>query len=392
VITAKVKQLKTTSELNSRGETEAGREGEPLKFARRVLIATLVVVSVMLVLLFVWYAADLLMLVFAGVLVSILLRGFSGWLRQKTGIGRGLSLAIVALAFGILIIVVVWLVTGRIGTQVSELRQQLPVAFENVKNYFGQYEWARNAIEGLPNLNDWLTSRGGTIVSQLTGLASTTLGAVVNVLVVIVIGLYLASQPDLYSRGITHLLPFRYRVRAGEVLSEIDEALRRWLVGRFGLMLINGGLTAAGLWLLGVPLALTLGLLAGLLNFVPNFGPWIAAVPAILIAFLQSPQQALYVALLYLVLQSVDGYILTPLVDRRSVELPPVLTITAQIILGLAFGFIGILLASPLTAVAMILVKRLYVEDVLGDQVMHAGGGTEDAKQDGKRTGDTGDA
>jgi predicted PurR-regulated permease PerM len=90
----------------------------------------------------------------------------------------------------------------------------------------------------------------------------------------------------------------------------------------------------------------------------------------VLIAFLQGPQQALYVAVLYLVLQSVDGYLLTPLVDRRSVELPPVLTITAQVILGLAFGFIGIILASPLTAVAMILIKMLYIEDLLGDRVM----------------------
>lgn len=390
MITAKVKRLKTTSTLNSREETEAGRESESLKFARRVLIATLVVASVVLVLLFMWYAADLLMLVFAGVLVSILLRGFSGWLHQKIHLGRGLSLAIVALALGILIIVVVWLVTGRIGTQVTELRQQLPVAAENVKNYFGQYEWARNAIEGLPKLNDLLARRGGTIVSQLTGLASTTLGTIVNVLIVLVVGLYLASQPDLYSRGIKHLLPFSYRERAGEIIDLIDEALRRWLMGRFGLMLINGGLTAAGLWLLGVPLALTLGLLAGLLNFVPNFGPFIAAVPALLVAFLQSPQQALYVALLYLVLQSVDGYILTPLVDRRSVELPPVLTITAQVLLGLAFGFIGILLASPLTAVAMILLKTLYVEDVLGDQVMHEGVKAEAKKRDGKR--DAGDA
>jgi predicted PurR-regulated permease PerM len=134
-------------------------------------------------------------------------------------------------------------------------------------------------------------------------------------------------------------------------------------------MFLNGGLTTIGLWILGVPLAFTLGVLAGILNFVPNFGPWIAAIPAVLVAFLQGPQQALYVGLLYIALQSIDGYILTPIVDRRSVELPPVLTIVAQVLLGLAFGFVGILLASPLTAVAMILIKTLYVEDLLGDRM-----------------------
>lgn len=136
------------------------------------------------------------MLVFAGVLISILLRGFSRFLGQKTGMGRGLSLAIVALALVALIIAVALLVTGRIGEQMSELRQQLPQAVENVKRYFGQYEWARNAIDGLPNLNDWLAERSSTIVSRLTGLASTTLGTVVNVVVVLIIGLYLAASWD----------------------------------------------------------------------------------------------------------------------------------------------------------------------------------------------------
>jgi predicted PurR-regulated permease PerM len=251
-----------------------------------------------------------------------------------------------------------------------QLQLLLPEAVQNVKNYIGQYEWGRNAIDSLPSLNEWIARRGGTVISQLTGLASTTVGVVINILIVFIIGLFLASQPDLYARGLKHLVPLAHRVHIGEVLSVIEDALRRWLIGRFGLMLINGALTALGLWVLRVPLAFTLGLLAGLLNFVPNFGPWIAAIPAVLIAFLQGPRQALSVGVLYLVLQSADGYLLTPLVDRRSVELPPVLTITAQVLLGLAFGFIGILLASPLTAVAMILVKMLYVEDLLGERIM----------------------
>jgi predicted PurR-regulated permease PerM len=326
-------------------------------------------VSVLVVLVFIWYAADLLMLVFAAVLVSILLRTFTDFVIRKTGMRHGFALLLVSLGLVVLMALIAWLVTGRIGTQVDELRLQLPQALQNVRDYLGQYEWIRNALDNLPTLNDWLARRGGTVVTQLTGLASTTAGVIVNILIVAILGIYLASQPDLYSRGLKHLLPLSYRERAGEVLAVIDEALRRWLIGRFALMLINGALTAIGLRLLGIPLAMTLGLLAGVLNFVPNFGPWIAAIPAGLIAFLQGPQQALYVAVLYLVLQSVDGYLLTPLVDRKSVELPPVLTITAQVVLGLAFGFIGILLASPLTAVALILIKMLYIEDLLGDRI-----------------------
>jgi predicted PurR-regulated permease PerM len=362
--------MTSNSESNPLPDKNLDQTRATLAFAQRVLVATCVVVSVLAVLIFTWYAADLFMLVFAAVLVSILLRTFTEFVTRKTGMGHGVVLALVSLGLVLFIPLIAWLVTGRIGTQVAELRLQLPQAVQYVRGYLGQYEWVRNALDSLPTFNDWLARRGGTVVSQLTGLASSTAGVVVNILIVGILGIYLASQPSLYSRGLKHLLPLSYRERAGEVLGVIDESLRRWLVGRFALMVINGALTAIGLKLLGIPLALTLGLLAGLLNFVPNFGPWIAAIPAVLIAFLQGPQQALYVAVLYLVLQSVDGYLLTPLVDRRSVELPPVLTITAQVILGLAFGFIGILLASPLTAVAMILIKMLYIEDLLGDRVM----------------------
>jgi predicted PurR-regulated permease PerM len=366
-----VMRKEVTSERQvTRDVKESTEEIRSFAFAHRVLIATCIVAGIALVLVFVWYAAELLLLVFAGVLVSILLRGFSRFLTGKTGLGRGLSLTLVSLTLLALIAAGVWLIGGSVGSQISELQQQLPRAIENLRQFVEQYDWGRSAIASLPSVQEWFAGRSGTIVSGVTGLASTTLGVVVNVVVVIIIGLYLAAQPEMYAGGIKRLLPLYYRDRASEVLGVIDEALGRWLLGRCGLMFVNGGLTAIGLWLLGMPLALTLGLLAGLLNFVPNFGPVIAALPAVLIAFLQGPQQVLYVALLYVAVQMVDGYVLTPLVDRRSVELPPVLTISAQVLLSLLFGFVGLLVASPLAATVMLLVKMLYIEDVLGDPIM----------------------
>jgi predicted PurR-regulated permease PerM len=145
--------------------------------------------------------------------------------------------------------------------------------------------------------------------------------------------------------------------------------LGRWLVGRMFAMLMVGGITTLGLWLLHVPLALALGLLAALGELVPNIGPLLAFVPAILLAFTDSPSHALAVGGLYLAVQGFESYVLTPLVEKRAVSLPPALTVTAQVLLGLLAGGLGLVLAAPLTAVAMVLVQRLYIEDMLGDSM-----------------------
>jgi predicted PurR-regulated permease PerM len=165
-------------------KTSVVQRGETLSFARRVLVATLVVTGVLLLLLFIWYSADLLLLIFAGVLIAILLRTLTEFVQKKTGLSHGLSLAIVSLGLVILIALTAWLVMDRIGDQMAQLRTLLPQAIQNVKGYIGRYAWAQNAVDNLPNPADWVATRGGTIVSQLTGLASTTLGGIVNALIV----------------------------------------------------------------------------------------------------------------------------------------------------------------------------------------------------------------
>jgi predicted PurR-regulated permease PerM len=168
-------------------------------------------------------------------------------------------------------------------------------------------------------------------------------------------------------------VPIAKRTRTRAVLDAIGHALRWWLIGRVFSMAVVAAGTALGLYLLGVPLAITLGLIAGLLDFVPTIGPILATVPAALVALLQSPLQVLYVVLLYVAVQLVEGYLLTPLVQRYTIALPPVLTIVGVVLLGVLLGGLGLILAAPLTIVLFILVKMLYIEDVLGD-VMEAPG------------------
>lgn len=195
----------------------------------------------------------------------------------------------------------------------------------------------------------------------------TTIGIGANVIIVLFIGLYLASDPDVYARGVVRLVPIPNRKRAREVLGVLGHTLRRWLVGKVLGMAVIGGLTTGALWALGVPLALTLGLLAGILNFIPYLGPLLAFIPAILLALTDSTVTAAWVLGLYAIVQFLESYVLTPLVDRRSVALPPALTIVAQVTLGALAGVLGLLLASPLLAVVLVLVRMLYVEGMLGD-------------------------
>ncbi len=152
------------------------------------------------------------------------------------------------------------------------------------------------------------------------------------------------------------------------MLESIGEVLQRWLVGQAVLMLSIAILTFVGLTLLGVPLALPLALLAGVLNFIPYVGPILSSVPAILVGFSESPQMAAYAALLFVGVQSVEGYILEPLIQHRAVYLPPALILLAQLLLGLLAGPIGVIVATPFAAAFVVAVRMLYVEDALGDR------------------------
>ena len=206
------------------------------------------------------------------------------------------------------------------------------------------------------------------IVSRITGIVSGTLGLLGYGVLIFFIGLFFAAQPGVYLDGIVKLAPLSKRPRAREALTAAGDALTWWLVGKFISMAIIGVLTGLGLWLLGIELAISLALLAAVLTFIPNFGPIIAAIPAVLIGLLQSPLTAVWVVALYVAIQTIESYLITPLIQQRTVSLPPALTITTQLLMGVLLGGMGLALATPLTAAGLVLVRMLYIEDLLGDR------------------------
>ena len=198
---------------------------------------------------------------------------------------------------------------------------------------------------------------GRLILSLGSGLA--------DLLVVLVAGIFLAAQPRFYAGGAIKLVPSSKRKLVGEAMDESENALRLWLKGQLLAMLVVGLLVGLGLWALGMPSALALGLLARLLEFVPFAGPLIAALPAVLLSLAVGPDMALWVVLLYFAVQQFEGYVLTPLVQQYAVDLPGVVLLFSLIGFGTLFGTLGLILAAPLTVVSYVLVKRLYVVEAL---------------------------
>jgi predicted PurR-regulated permease PerM len=337
-------------------------------FTHRVLIVVAIVTAVLLLLTFLWYAIDVVLLAFTGLLLAVLLRDLTILLHKHTPLSEGWALTVVVLAIIGLIGSGVWFLGPQVAVQFDEFVTRVPEAAQQVAERIGQSRLGQQFLNQTPSSNEMLPSSSG-VVSSLTGFFSRGLGMLANIVIVVAMALYLAANPDLYRRGLIRLFPPRYRHRMDQVLHATSHTLRSWLIGQGSSMLIVSSLTTAGLSLIGVPLALMLGLLAGLMEFVPNFGPMLASIPALLMASSQGTSQLLYVALLYMVLQLVESYLITPLIQQQVVEVPPALLIATQLLMGTLFGGLGLFLAAPFLAVTLTLVKMLYIEDILNEPI-----------------------
>jgi predicted PurR-regulated permease PerM len=217
-------------------------------------------------------------------------------------------------------------------------------------------------------LRQRLGQQFGSVTRYLFPFLHSTFAAFAGLLLIIFMAIYIAADPDMYHRGMISLFPKRHRQRAGEIFSAIADVLRKWLVTQLIAMVAIGSVTTIVLLVLRVKAAFALGVLAGLLEFVPTVGPILSAVPAIAMAFLDSPDKALYVALAYVGIQFIENHLLIPLLMKGGMDLPPALTILAQALMALLFGFIGLMCAVPLLAATMVAVKMLYLERVIGEK------------------------
>lgn len=339
-------------------------------FTKRVLIAVAVICLVVLGLVIAYFILDILLLIFAAALLAIFLRGLADVLRQWVPLAEGWLVLVVTVILVAIIAGSVALLAPSVAEQAGILRDEIPKSAAGAGEYLAHYTWGQTILAQLPSADDIMARvDAASVLTSVGGYFSSTLGAVGNFFVTILLAIYLATEPRYYADGLKRLFPNEKRERVSEVLDEIYNTLRWWLIGKAGSMIFIGILTWIGLSILGVPLALTLGLIAGLLSFIPNFGPIISAVPAILLAFIASPISAVYVLALYIGVQLIESNIVTPLIERETIELAPALTIVFQLVLGVLIGGLGLVLATPVLAVVVVIVKMVYIEDILGDPV-----------------------
>lgn len=346
------------------------------RFRRRILVALGIILSLVVLVLLVWATFDVLLLVFAGVLLAVLLSGISDWLAGHTFLSRGWAMALTVLVIAGLLAAFTWLVLPRVAAQAEGVVEGVQAAANSLLARAEQYAWVRRFVGWMPTPSEFAPSTS-SILSRAEGMVSSTSSAVIDALFVIALGIYLAAEPGRYRSGVVALVPASHEDRAREVMDEVGGALWWWLVGQGITMVAVGLATGLGLWLLGMPLALTFGLLAGVLEFIPVIGPPAAFLPIVLVAFTVSPRMVLYTLVLYGVIQLLETKLLIPLIYEETLNLLPGLTLSAQVILGLLFGWTGLLVAAPLTITGLLLVKMLYVRDVLGKQIelpSHGGG------------------
>ena len=199
----------------------------------------------------------------------------------------------------------------------------------------------------------------------IAGIFRSTLGLLVNSLLIFFVGLFLAIGPEQYRDGCVKLFPVDHRERTSEIMNLMGDTLWHWLIGRFATMLITGAGAGLLLAVLGIPMAFTLGIITALLTFIPNIGPAVALILAILFALPQGGTTVLYVVVGYVALQLVESYVITPMIQRKQAALPPALLIAMQALMGVLLGFLGTAVAAPILAVSKVAVEEAYIKDVL---------------------------
>jgi predicted PurR-regulated permease PerM len=326
---------------------------------RRVGVVTVFVVVFALL----WFARKVLLLLFAGLLVALILTTFTNLVRRvlpMIGHKAGLAIVLFLLVGAVAGLVVIGI--PAVAGQFSELSEEIPKRAAEVRAWIQNSPAIQKFNQNLPELDKMFPASGG---GGFTKFFSSTFEAVSSLVFIVFTGLFAAASPQLYRGIIVKLFSPRLRPRANETINRIICTLKYWLLGQSVSMVVVGIVTGVAVAIAGVPFALTLGILAGIFEFIPFIGPLISAIPALLLAFAGGMDKVLIVVAIFAAIQFMEGNVLQPIVQRRAIDLPPVVTLVALLVFGGAFGLLGMFVAAPLAAVILVLLEELYLHEYL---------------------------
>ena len=312
-----------------------------------------------------WYGAQVLLVFFAAVFIAVFFSGLGRYLEKHTRFSYPTCVAFSLIGLLQLFVVAALLVGPAIASQSTSLSDALPKAHQQLLAQLNASPWGAHVLAGLQRAMDASKDSNWQNTLKFAGVTMHGLGGLVFA---IVIGIFLAMQPDLYRQGLLNLFPKLQRKRLAEVLDEVGFTLWWWFMGQLVTMASVGIFIGIGLAALGVPLAGTLGLIAALLAFIPSLGPLISVIPALMLGLTISPMMGVWVALLYFGVQILEANVITPLVQLKAISLPPAFVLGSELLMGLFLGGAGLAFATPIAAVILVLVNMLYIQDVLHEQ------------------------
>jgi predicted PurR-regulated permease PerM len=313
----------------------------------------------------IWLLHDELLLVFLAVLLAVSLRGAADRIAKHSPLSPHWAMAVIMILV-LLMTIGFWMWTGpQLVQQGHDLVKALTDEASHLASRYGNTQWGKSLMQKVSASG---SDAARSLAAPVMTVAGSALGAIAAVFVLIVTMIYFAANPTLYVNGLVTLLPQERRARTHDVLAKVAHVLRWWFLGQLIDMAVVGVFTVVGLALIGLPMSLALGVLAGVLTFVPYFGAILAAIPALAIALGQGPHMIILTAVVFAICHVVEGYVVSPLVQDRMVRLPPALLILSMTFIGSLFGPMGVILATPLAAAGLVLVSELYVVDVLEDE------------------------
>ena len=310
---------------------------------------------------FLWLISHVLLLFFAAVLLAVLLSWLAAIIAGYTPMPEPWALTaavLIAAAFALGLLV---LFGSRTVWQITDVLEMLPGAINAAGSRMGIEDATAKLERAVASSASW------NIPSRITGLGYTILGVLADLALVLVAAVYLAANPKLYRHGAAKLLPPSQHARVLDAMDVTASALRFWFAGQLVTMLLVGTVSGLTYWWIGLPSPLALGVIAGVTNFIPFLGPFLGAIPALIFALATDMRTVLWTAGAVFLIQQLEGNVITPLVQRRAVSMPPVLVLFAIVVFGLLFGLLGVLLAVPLAVALLVLVKKLWVRQTLGE-------------------------